>query len=43
MTQEPAKLADCSPYLIGGDQVARLGITLHAFAVRDSEAPSGAH
>jgi hypothetical protein len=29
--------------LIGGDHLARLGVTLHAFAVRGSTVPSGAH
>jgi nucleoside-diphosphate-sugar epimerase len=32
-----------APGLIGGEQLARHGITLHAFTVSGSEAPSGAH
>jgi hypothetical protein len=31
------------PGLIGGDHLARLGVTLHAFAVSGSAVPSGAH
>ena len=31
------------PGLIDGDHLARLGVTLHAFAVSGSTVPSGAH
>ena len=36
-------LIHTAPGLIGGDQLARLGVTLHAFTVRGSTVPSGAH
>jgi nucleoside-diphosphate-sugar epimerase len=36
-------LVHTAPGLIGGDQLARLGVTLHAFAVSGSTVPSGAH
>lgn len=36
-------LIHTAPGLIGGDQLARLGVTLHAFTVRSPTAPSGAH
>jgi nucleoside-diphosphate-sugar epimerase len=36
-------LIHTAPDLIGGDQLARLGVTLHAFTVRGSTVPSGAH
>jgi nucleoside-diphosphate-sugar epimerase len=36
-------LVRTAPRLIGGDQLARLGVTLHAFAVAGSPAPPGAH
>jgi hypothetical protein len=32
-----------APGLIGGDQLAWLGVTLHAFTLRGSTVPSGAH
>jgi nucleoside-diphosphate-sugar epimerase len=32
-----------APGLVGGDQLARLGVTLHAFTVSGSAVPSGAH
>lgn len=32
-----------APGLVGGDQLARLGVTLHAFTVSGSTAASGAH
>jgi nucleoside-diphosphate-sugar epimerase len=32
-----------APGLVGGDQLARLGVTLHAFTVSGSTVPSGAH
>jgi len=35
-------LIHAAPSLIGGDQLARLGVSLHAFAVRGPTAPSGA-
>ena len=35
-------LIHAAPGLIGGDQLARLGVSLHAFAVRGPTAPSGA-
>ena len=31
------------PGLIGGDHLARLGVTLHAFTAKGSTVPSGAH
>ena len=36
-------LIHTAPGLLGGDQLARLGVTLHAFTVRGSTVPSGAH
>ena len=36
-------LVHTAPGLIGGDQLARLGVTLHAFTVSGSTVPSGAH
>ncbi len=36
-------LIHTAPGLIGGDQLARLGVTLHAFNVRGSTVPSGVH
>ena len=36
-------LIHTAPGLVGGDQLARLGVTLHAFAVRGSTVPSGAY
>jgi nucleoside-diphosphate-sugar epimerase len=36
-------LVRTAPCLIGGDQLARLGVTLHAFPVAGSAAPPGAH
>jgi nucleoside-diphosphate-sugar epimerase len=36
-------LIHTAPGLAGGDQLARLGVTLYAFAVTDSSVPSGAH
>ena len=32
-----------APGLVGGDQLARLGVTLHAFTASGSTVPSGAH
>jgi nucleoside-diphosphate-sugar epimerase len=32
-----------APGLVGGDQLARLGVTLHAFTATGSTVPSGAH
>ena len=32
-----------APGLVGGDQLARLGVTLHAFTLNGSTVPSGAH
>ena len=36
-------LIHTAPGLLGGDQLARLGVTLHAFTVTGSTVPSGAH
>jgi hypothetical protein len=36
-------LIHTAPGLIGGGHLARLGVTLHAFTVRGSTVPSGAH
>jgi nucleoside-diphosphate-sugar epimerase len=36
-------LVHTAPGLVGGDQLARLGVTLHAFTVSGSTVPSGAH
>lgn len=36
-------LVHTAPGLTGGDQLARLGVTLHAFTVSGSTVPSGAH
>ncbi len=36
-------LVRTAPGLIGGDQLVRLGVTLHAFTVSGSTVPSGAH
>jgi hypothetical protein len=36
-------LVHTAPGLIGGDHLARLGVTLHALTVRGSTVPSGAH
>ena len=36
-------LIHTAPGLAGGDQLARLGVTLHAFSVRGPTVPSGAH
>jgi hypothetical protein len=36
-------LVRTAPGLIGEDRLARLGVTLHAFTVRGSTVPSGAH
>src|SRR5215467_735595 len=36
-------LIHTAPGLAGGDQLARLGVTLHAFPVTGSAVPSGAH
>jgi len=36
-------LIHTAPGLMGGDQLAQLGVTLHAFAVSGPAAPSGAH
>ena len=32
-----------APGLVSGDQLARLGVTLHAFTLSGSTVPSGAH
>ena len=36
-------LVHTAPGLTGGDQLARLGVTMHAFTVSGSTVPSGAH
>lgn len=36
-------LVHTAPGLIGGDQLARLGVTVHAFTASGATAPSGAH
>ena len=36
-------LIHTAPGLIGGDKLARLGVTVHAFTVRASPVPSGTH